>query len=231
MTKPSNKQSSQPPEATISGKQTTQPQPEAVEKEPFSKRRTQNEFIDWIHAWSQAKAALEGITTLLRRNHDDKLMYEEALPVYHYVLHAYKNRGDIQIELSGDSRTGDGKILNSDGSLIEHVEVTMPFAPTDHSERSQLGAGLSAADFYGSFETYNLDESVRLIDTAITKKLAKKYPAQTVLLVVLPPGMVTEDDDERFNQILRKLKPIPSTSQFRRILVFECGGAFWTELP
>jgi hypothetical protein len=65
-------------------------------------------------------------------------MYEEALPVYHYVRRFYGDRDDIQVELSGDSRTGDGKILNGDGSLIEHVEVTMPFARTDHSERSQL---------------------------------------------------------------------------------------------
>lgn len=230
MTKPSADQNSQPPQATISGEQTAQPQPPDVEREPFSKHCTQSEFIDWVDEWLQQKATLDDSASLLKRNRHDKRIYEEALPIYYYVRRQYRDRNDIKIELPNSTPNFDAKILHSDGTLIEHVEVTIPFAPTDHLERSQLGAGLTVADCYGSFETYNLDESVRLVDTAISKKLAKPYPAPTVLLVVLPPGLVTEDDDERFNQILTTLQPIPSTSQFRPIWVMECGGAFWMEL-
>lgn len=230
MTKRSARPSDQSQRVTVSDAQTAQSQPKDVEAEPFSKRRTKSEFIRWVEEWSQQKVTLDGIASLLNRNRDDKRTYEEALPVYHYVLRFYKDRADILVELSGDSRKGDGRILSSDGSLIEHVEVTMPFAPTDHLERRHLGAGLTLPDFWRSVETYNMDESARLLDEAIAKKLAKKYPAQTVLLVMLPPGMVTEDDESRFEQIAKKLSPIPSTSQFHQIYVMEIGGAFWREL-
>jgi len=187
----------------------------------FSDRRSKKEFIEWVHAWSQAGCRLEGLPDFIaRKSREDKRMYEEALPVCHYVRKYHGD--DVQVELPGDSGSADGKIY--DGAELEYIQVTLPVEKDDHLVRKKLATtGRSVADFFVAGES--ISSYAAEVSRVIEKKLQFAYEKNTTLLVPMSADMVLEEE-ERFDAIVAALRPIPMGHRFNQIIVMDYVGKF-----
>jgi hypothetical protein len=193
----------------------------------YNRRRTKSQFFDWLNRWVQERITLSRIRERLRRNRESKQMHEEALPVYQYLRRFYPNR-EISIEMHGGDQPFDAIVINENGDVHEHLEVTCVPQANDHIARFELAdtgqySLKTRVTHYQSLASY-----AKLVSKGILNKLSKSYPSRTTLLVELASEMIIEDQD-RFSSVIDKIDPKITTGAFSKIVIFdEIGTCFYT---
>ena len=189
---------------------------------PYNQKRKKAAFDEWVCQWHHERLNLARVPELLDRNRESKKMHEEAFVVYQYLKRFYKNR-DIFVELREGNQNFDAIIYDESDKFLEYVEVTCVPQEDDHLRRKEL-----ANKGQYPLETIlthhpTLDHFATLVRDGIDKKLQKKYPASTTLLVALSAEMIVEDKD-RFKYVVSRLKPVVTPGIFSKIVILDEPG-------
>jgi hypothetical protein len=190
----------------------------------YNEKRSKKDFAIWASEWLAGRQILSRVHELNRRDRESKRMHEEAFVVYQYVKQFYRDR-DIFIELRDGSQNFDAIIYDEKDALLEYLEATVVPQEDDHLLRHELADKGSYS--LTTILTHNpsLDAYAKLVSEAIRKKLAKDYPNNTTLLVVLSAEMVVEDDG-RFNYVIRHIDSTITAGKFSKIVILDEVGTF-----
>ena len=198
----------------------------------YSKRRPLAEFLEWIEKWSQGMMGLAKIDALLNPDRETKRMKEEALPVYFYVRRFYQGQ-NVSVELTGVEDTPDAKVYDSDGRIIEGLEVTNAYQEIEAKDfrlRQKLSEGLDLGDYISQSLSLSLDKYIQKSVLRVLKaKEVARHESNTSLIVLLNTDFTLDEmattaiRDEIANAVL--------DHKFKRIVFFAPNGGLIAELP
>ena len=218
-----------------------------MEDDELSRRRSKQEFMDWVDEWSMRRpAGISEHQSLLRRiKPEDKKMLEEAIPVQKYLRLFCSGYDDLFIELNVEKGNGpvgyDARISKKDGNTVEYLQITTVPTVDEHIDRLIVSGGYtfpaaSKTEKAVTKRCYDLQEHCRHLETfadlrvyaelvikSVERKLAKKYPEPGVLIIVLDPDMIVENED-RFETIITAIdRQKLGFGPFTRIIVMAFG--------
>ncbi len=194
----------------------------SMNEEDYNKKRTISEFFFWNEEWRTGKFTLGNIMSLLERSNqtDTKVMEEEALPIYNY-LKLSETPKTYKIQLCKGSQTYDAILYDEQDNLLTYLETTTVPDRQEYKDRDMLvkgGGSITLPDMlYASVNIESLPQYIESAKKQFKKKLEKKYPPNTTLIISIPDQFKND-----FDKIVESLD-IENAITFIEIFVIAVG--------
>lgn len=185
----------------------------------YNQKRSKLEFVEWVNQWKSKRLNLSRLHELNRRNHESKLMHQEAFIVYRYLRLFYHDQ-NISVELRDGNQNFDAIIYGAKDEILEYLEVTCVPQENDHNLRHELADKGHFSLLTQLTHNPSLDFYATLVSQGIKKKLIKNYPSGTTLLVELASEMILEDV-KRFQFVISKMDSNITSENFSKIVIFD----------
>lgn len=187
------------------------------------------QFIEWLDEYrnviySDPKLGHESI---VRKNKIARRVFEEAWHIRPFIQFYFPSEDGDRIALLSGSQSYDAIISDAHGQIVHHIEVTQALTKSNHHERQKLAdEGMHFSGFTNIAD--DVDCLVAKANELIAKKLAKKYPRPTTLIVALFDDVIFDNVDV-FQSVLSRIR-FPQNQETFGAMVFTTQNAVMHKL-
>lgn len=200
------------------------------------------DYLNWVRSIiKRVKASPDGLRRIrLREGLANELM-NEALPIGRLASAYFRGSKDVSIRLKVGNQNYDATVSDrrTESSGVEHIEVTLASEGEDHflrmkvlHERGEVSAlgpvkkrGTRKTGLTVTVEPEAMSQAEVLrrerdrVAEAVTRKLGKRYPASTLLLIAFDDAMAFDRPDNIENIRSTISGYLPQLSGFHSVVL------------